>query len=63
VRFRDLGGDGLDDRLGPGRDDHDRVHVAARRCVGRYQAVDVSVQPDNGVTTRADDSVLRAAYA
>ncbi len=31
--------------------------------VGRYQAVDISLQPDNGVTTHSADSVLRATYA
>lgn len=30
---------------------------------GRYQAVDVSLQPDNGVTEHSGASVLRAVYA
>jgi hypothetical protein len=31
--------------------------------VARYDAVDLSLQPDNGVTTHSADSVLRARYA
>ena len=31
--------------------------------VSRYDAVDLSLQPDNGVTTHSSDSVLRARYA
>ena len=31
--------------------------------LGRYQAVDISLQPDNGVITHSGDSVLRAEYA
>ena len=29
----------------------------------RYDAVDLSLQPDNGQTTHSSDSVLRAKYA
>jgi len=31
--------------------------------VGRYRAVDISLQPDNGSTVHSSDSVLRATYS